>query len=194
VTKLLLAALLAGTTAFVAEAQRPGGRAPRPLNRVPPAQAGGQAAADDSGSRARLESEIRRGFARAVKQRVGLTDAQITRLVPVTQRYEQQRRQLQMRERDTRVTLRNLMTGSQTPDSAQVDRLLKTLVDIPKERAALLEAEQRDLATIMSPVQRARFMAMQDQIRRRLEQMRQRRAPMFDGGPPGPPPKQPPPP
>jgi periplasmic protein CpxP/Spy len=187
-SRVLVAAALAVACATTAGAQRP-----RPLR-----TSAGQGSAQrvptpgDSGDRARLEGEIRRGFARAVRDRVGLSDAQITKLVPITQKYEQQRRQLLSEERDARQSLRTTMRNEQTADTAQVDRLLRTLVEVQKRRVTLLETEQRDLATIMTPLQRAKFMALQDQIRRRLEQMRQRRMP-FDGDPGGPPPRQRPP-
>jgi hypothetical protein len=132
---------------------------------------------DSAGGRARLEMEVRRNFARMVRKQVGLNDDQMRRLVPVTQRYEQQRRQLQMQERGARERLRQLVLGSQTADSTQVDRLLQSLIDVQKRRVDLLEAEHRELATFMSPIQRAKYGAIQEQIRRRLEQMRQRRAP-----------------
>jgi len=131
----------------------------------------------DSIGRARLEGQLRQRFAVLVRNRVGLSDDQMMRLRPVTQKYEQQRRQLQMEERDTRVSLRTSLQAGESADATQVDQMLQRMVDIQKRRVAILEAEQRDLATIMTPVQRARYMALQEQIRRRLEQMRQRRVP-----------------
>ena len=131
----------------------------------------------DSIGRARLEGQLRQGFARLVRNRVGLSDDQMMRLRPVTQRYEQQRRQLQMDERDTRLSLGESLGAGQSADAKQVDQLLQHMVDIQKRRVAVLEAEQHDLAAIMTPIQRARYMALQEQIRRRLEQMRQRRVP-----------------
>ena len=129
----------------------------------------------DSAGRARLEGELRRGFARAVRERVGLSEEQMSRLAPLARSHEQQRRRLQIEELDARTALRGVMRDDKTADSAKVSRLLQTLVDIQKRRAQLLEAEQRDLATVMTPLQRARYMALQEQIRRRMEQMRHRR-------------------
>lgn len=140
----------------------------------PPQQAVGERMPDSAG-RARLEGEVRRGFARAVRARVGLSDNQMRLLAPLSQRHEQQRRRLQLEERDTRMSLRATVRDYQPADSAKVGKLLETLTDIQKRRVQLLESEQRDLATIMSPVQRARYLALQEQVRRRLEQMRQRR-------------------
>lgn len=126
--------------------------------------------------RARLEGEIRRGFARAVRQRVGLTDDQMRRLAPLTQKHETQRRQLQADERRARVALQTELRAP-SPDSAVVARQLDSLLAVHRRRLQLTEAEHRELATVMTPVQRARYFALQEQFRRRVEQMRQ-------GGPP----------
>ncbi|HET9453945.1 MAG TPA: hypothetical protein VFO66_06665 [Gemmatimonadaceae bacterium] len=138
----------------------------RPAHAQPPQQA----------DRARLEGEIRRGFARAVRQRVGLTDDQMRRLAPLTQKHETQRRQLQADERRARVALQTELRAP-SPDSAVVARQLDSLLAVHRRRLQLTEAEHRELATVMSPVQRARYFALQEQFRRRVEQMRQ-------GGPP----------
>jgi Spy/CpxP family protein refolding chaperone len=129
----------------------------------------------DSAGRARLEGEIRRGFAKLLRERVGLSDVQMRQLAPLARGHEQQRRQLQLEERQTRTSLRALLRDP-GPDTTRVSALLQTLVDIQKRRVQLVEVEQRDIATVMTPVQRARYVAVQEQIRRRLEQMRHRRA------------------
>jgi hypothetical protein len=132
---------------------------------------------DSGDGRARLEMEVRRNFARLVRQRVGLTDAQMTRLIPVTQKYEQQRRQIQMQERNARINLQTAMRDEQTADPRQLEQHMQTLIGVHKQRAALIEAEHRELGEFMSPVQLVKFMALQEQVRRNLEQMRQRRVP-----------------
>lgn len=124
--------------------------------------------------RAQLEARFRQQFARVVRQRVGLTEQQMARLAPVNERYATQRRQLQLEERATRVSLQRVLRNPDLADSAEVAGLLRHLVDAQKRRAALLEAEQRDLATIMSPIQRARYTALQEQVRRQVEQRRDR--------------------
>jgi hypothetical protein len=168
VTRRLWFALtaLALSVATHAQAQRPAAAAQAIGQRTP-----------DSAGRARLESAIRRGFAKAARRRVGLTDAQINQLAPIMQRYEAQRRQLLREERDARTSLRTEMRNEQTANATKVDQLLRSLIDIQKRRIQLVEAEQRDFATVMTPLQRAKFMALQEQVRRRLEEMRQRRSP-----------------
>ena len=100
-------------------------------------------------------------------------------LGPINERHSQQRRELQLQERNARVALQRVLRGRDTADSVEVARQLQMLVDVHQRRAALLAAEQRDLAAIMTPIQRARYMALQEQVRRQLEQRRDRR-----GGPP----------
>lgn len=158
---IVLASVVFGATAAAAQQ-------PAPANpSTPPA-------ARDSG-RARLESKVRERFARAVRQRVGLNDDQMTRLQQVTAKYEQQRRPLGLEERSARLQLRGLVLNEQSADAKQVDALLDKLVDVQKRRVALLEAEQRDLRAFMTPVQRAKYLAMREQVRRRVGEMRERR-------------------
>ena len=73
--------------------------------------------------------------------------------------------------------MRDALRDPKPGDSTHVSALVQRLIEIQKRRVALVELEQRDLATVMTPVQRARYLALQEQVRRRLEQMRSRRAP-----------------
>ena len=133
--------------------------------------AGGASGAAVGDQRAQLEARFRRQLAQAVRVRVGLTDAQMARLAPVNERYSVQRRELQTDERATRIALQRALRAG-TSDSAQVAALLQRLIEQQKRRVSLLEAEQRDLAAIMTPIQRARYMALQEQLRRQVEQRR----------------------
>ena len=143
--------------------------------------AAAQGAPPQAQDRALLEGDIRRSFAQAVRRRVGLTDEQMRRLAPLAQRHEQARRDLQLSERRAREALREAMRGGST-DSAMISGQLQALVDLHKRRVQLLEAEHREIATIMTPIQRARYFALQEQLRRRVEQLRQRRAAEADAG------------
>jgi hypothetical protein len=46
---------------------------------------------------------------------------------------------------------------------------------VQRRRLDLAAEEQRELATIMTPVQRARYLALQETVRRRTDEMRRRR-------------------
>jgi periplasmic protein CpxP/Spy len=152
------------------------------------APAAAQRPAEPDADRARLETRFRQAFARVVRDRVGLNDGQMRRLGPVNEKYADQRRQLQLEERAARLALQRALRVPETADSAQVSALLDRMLRVQQQRVELLRAEQRELAAFMTPVQRARYMALQEQLRRQLEQRGQGRG---GGGPPprrGPPP------
>ena len=124
--------------------------------------------------RTALERQVQQQLWRLTRQRVGLSDSQMRQLVPVNQRFEVRRRQILREERATRLALRGAVLDSAGADdervSAQIDRLLQ----LERQRIDLVQEEQRELSRFMTPMQRARYMALQEQVRRRVEQMRRR--------------------
>ena len=145
------------------------------------AQRPGDGAGAESGApRDELEARFRQAFARVVKDRVGLSDDQLRRLEPINERFSVERRRLQMEERRTRLEMQRALRTPELADSAQVSRMLDDLLAVQKRRIELLQAEQRELAAVMTPIQRARYMALQEQLRRQVEQRAQQR-----GGAPG---------
>jgi len=125
-------------------------------------------------NRAQLEQRFQQMLFQMTRRRVGLTDAQMNQLVPVNRRFEQQRRQLQRQERETRLSLRDAMRDTAQVDQSRITGYLDKLVQLQHQRADLIEQEQRDLAQFMTPLQRARYTALQEQVRRRVEQLRRR--------------------
>jgi len=123
-----------------------------------------------------MERDVRQAMWRATKQRVGLSDAQMDRLGAVARELEPRRQALVRREREARRQLRQELASAQ-PDQERTARYLGELLAVQRSRVDLMGDEQRQLAEFMTPVQRARYFAMQEQFRRRLEQLR----------PPGPP-------
>lgn len=126
------------------------------------------------GNRAQLERQFQQMLFQMTRRRVGLTDAQMNQLVPVNQRFETQRRNLQRQERQTRLALRDAMRDSSQSDQGKISGYLDQLVQLQQQRVELFAQEQRDLAQFMTPLQRARYTALQEQVRRRVEQLRRR--------------------
>lgn len=124
---------------------------------------------------AALQARVRQRLATVVKQRLGLTDDQVRQLAAVNASYEGRRHDLMVRERDARVVIRREMKRGQSADQKAVDAALSDLFRIQRTRIDLAEQEQRDLAKFMQPSQRAGYLALQEQLRRRVEQMRRRR-------------------
>ena len=124
------------------------------------------------GNRAQLERQFQQMLYQMTRRRVGLNDAQMNQLVPVNRRFETQRRDLQRQERQTRLALRDAMRDSTQADQGKISGYLDQLVQLQRQRVELFAQEQRDLAQFMTPLQRARYTALQEQVRRRVEQLR----------------------
>lgn len=161
-TGVVRATIVLSLLAGVASAQLPGGAlgsAQSPADSPPPPR------------RAAMEQQLRRALWTATKRRVGLTEPQMARLGDVARGLEPRRAALMQRERTARRALRQEMTAAQ-PNQSRVGELLDEMQRVQRARLELVESEQRQLAAFMSPVQRARYFALQEQFRRRLEEMR----------------------
>lgn len=142
-----------------------------------------------SAERDSLESQVRQRMARMLRTQLGLTDEQMRRLAATNRRFERQRIALLGRERQVRTALRSAIESGDTTQGAQVSVLLDQMLTLQRDRLDLLEQEQKELATFLTPFQRARYYGMEEQVRRRLMEMREQQ--MRRGGPDGP--RRPPP-
>jgi Spy/CpxP family protein refolding chaperone len=139
-----------------------------------------------------LETQVRVRMMQMLKTQLNLTDEQVRRLGATNRRFEGQRRQMFEQERRVRFDLRQAL--SEGGDTTQVASLLDRMLTLQKDRASLMEAEQRELATFLTPVQRARLVGLEEQIRRRMTDMRDNRgAPARQVRPGGRRPNEPPP-
>jgi hypothetical protein len=130
-----------------------------------------------------LERDVRAALTRRVQAVLGASDDQMRRLEPINRRFEAERRTLLLEERGTRGELRTALQLP-APDQALVGRLLDRLFALQRRRLDLLEREQRELATVLTPSQRARYLVLQDEVRRRVEDMRDGRGRRGRGGRP----------
>ena len=137
-----------------------------------------QRALDSQGAppRPQLEARLRQRLWRITKNRVGFTDDQMTRLAQTTRSFEDRRRRLAVEERQQRQLMRREILAGPAADQSQVATALDRVLRIQRERIDLQIEEQRAFAEFMTPVQRARYAALQEQLRRRAERLRQTRA------------------
>jgi periplasmic protein CpxP/Spy len=129
-----------------------------------------------------LERQFRERFAEIVKRRLNLNDAQMQQLGQVNDRFEQERMRLVREERMARQALRTEVLAGDSADQPKVARLLDQLLGIQRRRLDLTEREQRELSGFMTPRQRAMYFGIQDQLRQRLEELRQQRQQRRAGG------------
>jgi len=139
------------------EGQRPG------MGGAPPPQ------------RERTEQRLRQGLWRAARQRVPLTDDQMRKLEVTSGRFDGRRRALMLEERTLRQALRSEIATGERANQERVGSALDRLLQIQRLRLDIVAEEQRELATFMTPVERARYSALQDQLRRRVQAMQRRR-------------------
>jgi hypothetical protein len=122
-------------------------------------------------NRAALERHFREQSAKVAQQRLGLTDAQLAQLAQSNARFAPQQNQLVVQERETRRQLRMEMTAGNQANQQHVSALLDDALRLQKQRIALVEAEQKDLARFLTPVQRAGYLSLQTQVRRRAQEL-----------------------
>lgn len=153
---LIVALLLLGGLPQTATAQvRPRGER---VERRPPAAQRLQA---------RLDSVVR--------VRLQLTEEQFAQLRGVATRLEEERRLLRRDEMAVRVRLRRALAAAETVDQGAVAQLLDEIPRLERRKVELLEEEQRELARFLSPSQRARYFALQEEMRRGMLELQRRR-------------------
>jgi hypothetical protein len=125
--------------------------------------------------RQQLETRLRQRLWSITKNRLGFSDEQMNRLAQRSRRFDTRRRELAIDERQQRQLLRRQILAGSAADQAQVATALDRVLQIQRQRIDLQIEEQRAFAEFMTPVQRARYAALQEQLRRRAERLRGQR-------------------
>ena len=158
--------MLLAAIPMIAAAQ--GGSPPPPL----PQGSGGQQNGAMGPDRAALEQQVKARLGQVLKQRLGLTDAQMVKLQETNRKFDEKRRLLVDQERDVRMSLRDEMLRPDSSRSSQVSGLLDRVVRVQRQRVDLLEQEQKELSGFLTPLQRAKYYGAEEQMRRRMQNMR----------------------
>jgi Spy/CpxP family protein refolding chaperone len=124
--------------------------------------------------RAELERRLRERTAEVVRRRLQLNDDQMARLATVNQQLDQQRMALVGEERQARIALRAELQAGNAANQQKVGTLLDQMLRLQRRRLDLIENEQRELAKFLTPVQRAKYFGLQNEIRKRMQELRDR--------------------
>lgn len=119
-------------------------------------------------NRQQLVQQLQRKMFQVVKTRVGLDDGQMDKLQRVNRQFAPQRRDLNQKERAIRKSLRAEMTSA-SPDQQKIESEWKQLRALQRQRLDILDQEDNQLAGFMTPLQRTRYHAIQEQLRRQVE-------------------------
>ena len=133
-------------------------------------------AGENAPPRQQLETQLRQRLWRIAKQRIGFTDDQMSRLAQTSQRFDARRRELAREERQQRVTMRTEILAGSNANQDRIGTALDRLLQLQRARADLQIEEQREFASFMTPLQRAKYAALQEQLRRRVENLQRQRA------------------
>lgn len=129
---------------------------------------------DDAEAR-ELRQELRQRWNERIRQDLRLTDDQAGKLQGTEDRYLQRRREVAERQRAVNEGLR----GQLQPGVAANNDSVRKLMDArDRNRAALMQLERdedQEISGYLTPVQHARYQMMREQLRRRIEQIREQR-------------------
>lgn len=122
-----------------------------------------------------IERQLQRRVFTMMKDRLALTDQQLKQLEAATTKLEPKRRQVRSQEYRLRVALRRQVLANDPAANDSIAVLLARMPEVERLKVELMEAEQRELAAFLTPLQRAKYLALQDEIRRSMEEIRGRR-------------------
>jgi hypothetical protein len=131
-----------------------------------------------------LERRFRDRMREILRARLDLTDEQAMRLADANERFEPRRARIIAAEIETRRGLRRELAPGGSANQGRVDSLLKRALQTERERLDLIDDEQRELSAFLTPVQRARYFGLQEQLRAQIEGIREARG--VDSGRRGP--------
>ena len=125
-------------------------------------------------ARAELERRFRERTAQVVRRRLELNDDQMAKLQASNQQFDQQRMALVAEERQTRQALRAELQAGNGANQQKVNGLLDQLLRLQRRRLDIVDNEQRELGKFLTPVQRAKYFGLQNEMRRRMQELRDR--------------------
>lgn len=125
--------------------------------------------------RSQQERQLQARIDQVVRTRLGLSPDQFGRIRDVASRIETERRALRREEMTARFALRQELLAGPKADEARVAELLDQIPLFERRRITLMELEQRELAKFLSPVQRARYIGLQEELRRSMQDLQRRR-------------------
>lgn len=123
--------------------------------------------------RALLEQQVRQRIGNRMREELNLTEQQMGKLTELTRKYEEKHRLLQDQERDVRMSLREEVLRADSGRQGQINGLLERFIRNERQRVDLAEQEQKELASFLTPLQRAKYVGLQEVIRTRIQQLRQ---------------------
>lgn len=136
-------------------------------------------AQDPSGDPPARAGELRRmieqRFTARVREDLGLTDEQASRMSEVVGSYFGKRRAMEMEERRLRQALAAELRPGVAANKDNVARFTDQLLDLKVRYVQSYKDEVRELAQFLDPVQRAQFLILRERLLDRIQQAQEAR-------------------
>lgn len=123
----------------------------------------------------RARRMVEERFALQVKEQLGLTDDQAGRLRGAMAGIADKRRTMERQERALRQALNRQLRPGVAADADSVGRLVDVLTELRVAYAETFREEMREVAAILTPVQRGQYLLLRDRLIQRVQEIRQSR-------------------
>ena len=123
-----------------------------------------------------LVRELRQRFTVVIQRQLNLSDENTRRLETIDRKYELQRSQLRRDEREARLGLQAALADTANVDQTKISQYMDELTRGQRRRADIVEAEQKELGTFLTPLQRAKLQGLREQLQQRVKQIQQQNA------------------
>ena len=140
-----------------------------------PMSALAQEPADDPARADRVRRMVEERFGMQVKEQLGLTDDQAGRLRTAMAGIAEKRRTMERQERVLRQALNRQLRPGVAADADSVGRLVDVLTEQRIAYAETFREEMREVAAILTPVQRGQYFLLRDRLIQRVQEIRQSR-------------------
>jgi hypothetical protein len=140
-----------------------------------PIAAAAQDTVADPARAAQLRQIIEQRFGERLKEELGLTDEQGSKLRISLAGMAARRRGMEQDERKMRQALAAQLRPGVAANADSVARLVDALTAHRVAYAQTFKDEMRDLSTILNPVQRGQYLMLRDRLMQRAEEVLQRR-------------------
>ncbi|HEV8400534.1 MAG TPA: Spy/CpxP family protein refolding chaperone [Gemmatimonadales bacterium] len=140
----------------------------------------------DTAEAERLRAQIEERFSQRVQEELRLTPDQSAKLRASQEKFGGQRRTLVRQQMERRRALDDQMQPGVAANADSVKRLMDANQNARAQMLKLEQDEDREMATYLTPVQRARYQQMREGLMRRVMEMRAQRRGGAGGGRMGP--------
>ena len=140
----------------------------------------------DTAEAERLRAQIEERFSQRVQEELKLTPDQATKLRASQEKFGTQRRTLIRQQMERRRALEDQMQPGVAANADSVKRLMDGNQTARGQMLKIEQDEDREMATYLTPVQRARYQQMRERLMGRVMEMRAQRRGGAGGGRMGP--------